>query len=119
MRIVGREEFLKLPVGTVYFKYEPIHTDGLCIKGESLESDWFYQSVDPVGNMENCSSSSEMSEMTHFMEHDPRADEPLSFNVEGRDGCFEDDQLFCVFSACDHHRLIDRLKEAAKQAHGA
>lgn len=45
MRIVNRQQFLAMPAGTVYAKYEPCSFEDLCIKGDSLPNDWFYQQI--------------------------------------------------------------------------
>lgn len=64
MRIVGLKEFLTLPVGTVYAKYQPCITEGLEIKGDNCgERDWIAQYLDPIGEMENCGGSCEMGTM--------------------------------------------------------
>jgi len=116
MRIVGLKEFLRLPVGTVYAKYEPSYTQGLEIKGDNCgERDWIVQYLDPIGNMERSRGSTDMCAMLDDLEADATTSEPLAFTVMGRDGCFKDDQLFAVLERQDHERLIERLTLALNQ----
>lgn len=83
MRIIGLDEFLKMPAGTVYSKYEPVHFWDLAIKGDTLAgtADWFYATVSDG-----------------------------DFNTEMRDGCFEPAQLFAVWDATEVSALISRLQ---------
>jgi hypothetical protein len=113
MRIVGLKEFLTLPVGTVYGKYAPSYIEGIEIKGENCgERDWIVQHIDIVGNLERSHSSTDMCDLLDDLERDVSASEPLAFNVMGRDGCFNDEQLFAVLERQDHERLIERLTQA-------
>jgi len=112
MRVVGFAEFLTLPIGTIYAKYAPAYTEEFGIKGDSLEGDFIHQTLDPIDNMERSGGSSDSCMMLVAMESDSSVSEPLAFNVMGRDGCFDDDQLFVVFERQDHERLIERLQQA-------
>jgi hypothetical protein len=110
MRIIGLKEFLTLPVGTVYAKYAQSYTEGLEIKGENCgERDWIVQYLDPIANLEHSHSSTDDGDMLSALESGASASEPLAFNVMGRDGCFNDDQLFAVLERQDHERLVERL----------
>lgn len=110
MRIVGRDEFVKLPEGTVYAKYAPRFTREFSIKGESIsDSDWFYQDLDPIENLKEGDSSAGSDQLIDLMEDDSGFSTPLWFEVQGRDGCFDEDQLFVVFDDSDTRALIERL----------
>jgi hypothetical protein len=108
MKIVDCKTFLALPPGTVYAKYAPSYFEGLCIKGDTLPNgnDWFYQQiVDSI----RASDSGEWGALLDESETTGR-ELVMDFNFEGRDGCFEDDQLFAVWSKEDVAQLIERLK---------
>jgi hypothetical protein len=107
MKIVDRKTFLALPAGTVYAKYVPSVFEGLCIKGDSLENDWFYQQIgaDAIDSMDSgdWGAKLDLSEQTG-------CELAMDFDCQGRDGCFDDDQLFAVFSNLDVEQLIERLR---------
>lgn len=108
MRIVNRTQFLALPAGTLYAKYQPCVFEDLCIKGDSLENDWFYQDI--VGAI----SSHDSGDFTDKLER-ARVDGeslPMDFYCQGRDGCFDSEQLFWVFERQDVGALICRLHAA-------
>ena len=97
MKIVNREIFLQMPIGTVYQKYKPCVIEShLSIKGESIENDWFYQPLNSVDAT-----------------NDP-FDEPneLDLSSQFRDGYFDEDQLFVIWSADEVDMLIARLNLA-------
>lgn len=114
MKIVNRSTFLAMPPGTVYAKYEPCIFEEMCIKGETLfhddgrPFDWFYQQiVDAVDAFDS-------NEWSDRLERSRLTGEsvPMNFDIESRDGCFEDDQLFAVWEPADITALITRLQEA-------
>ncbi len=109
MKIVNRKTFLAMPPGTVYAKYVPCVFEELCIKGDTLPNgnDWFYQSI---ADSIKSSGSDEWAHLLDESEADGRELE-MDFATEGRDGCFEDDQLFAIWSKADVAQLIGRLNE--------
>ena len=104
MKIVNRKEFLELPDGTLYAKYAPCYTEGLEIKGQTLETDdWIHLSLDlPLVD--------DLFEFTTKMEHGESV--PFDSDNYGRDGCFDTDQLFLVWSKKDVQSLINILKDS-------
>ena len=114
MRIVNLDDFLKLPVGTLFSKYQPIVLENLCIKGESIleTKDFYFQSLN---DSIECSSSEEFHDL--FMLADKNGiDLLMNFHYEHRDGMYDEKQLFAVFVTRDFEQLLDRLKEAYKSA---
>lgn len=109
MKIVNRPEFLKLPPGTVYSKWEPCVFGELLIKGDTLPNgnDWFYQSIaDAIDH----TGSSDFSDKL-FEAAETGKSLPMDFACEGRDGCFEsDEQMFAVWERADVEALVERLK---------
>lgn len=112
MRIVNLETFLTSPEGTIFQKYQPCVTEGLCIfQGRCGESDFFYQSLD--GTSIEYNSSSEFPEAMAVAQH---KDVPITLDSTMRDGCFEPDQLFLVWSDADKLRLSTVLGCGVKNA---
>ena len=100
MRIVNRKEFLSLPANTVFSKYEPDVFEGLMIKGATIFDgktaiDFFYDDIDGAIEVEGSS------------EHGVNVN--IDFSSGGRDGCFENEQLFAVYENDDVRALILRL----------
>jgi hypothetical protein len=92
MKIVTREEFLKLPEGTLYSKYQPCVADQIHIKGETVMDDFCCVDI---------------SDSTDFM-YAAGNSQPVNLDRPYRDGCSRDkDQLFAVWE-------LDDLKELAK-----
>lgn len=101
-----------MPAGTVFAKYEPQYFDNLCIKGDTCgKNDFFYQ---PLHDSLDASSSSERADILIEAEEDGISI-PLDFDAQFRDGLFDDDQLFAVWSDEDVRQLIERLQGAAKR----
>lgn len=92
MKIVTREEFLKLPEGTLYSKYQPCVADEFHIKGETVMDDFCCVHV---------------SNSADFL-FAPGDSQPVNLETPYRDACARDkDQLFAVWE-------LDDLKELAK-----
>lgn len=112
MKIINRETFLKMPAGTLFAKYEPCLFDQLCIKGETWGNDFLVQQitsaidVNDSGEFGDALQDSELSGSSI----------PMDFECEGRDGCFDDDQLFAIFEIADTCGLILRLNKAVAMA---
>lgn len=45
MKIINRTQFLAMPEGTVYSKFEPCFFGEISIKGESVANDWWHQPI--------------------------------------------------------------------------
>ena len=109
MKIVNRETFLKMPPNTVYTEYEQCTFGELMIKGETWEyNDFLEQRV-----LEVESDSGDFGELVDILEAAEK--EGKSFNLdlqcEGRNGLFDDNQLFAIFEKQDVEMLIEQLKE--------
>jgi hypothetical protein len=107
MKIVDRITFLALPENTLYSKYEPCVFGPLEIKGETWGNDFLTQqiadSVDAAGTDELIDILFDAQEKgTSF---------DLDLEICGRDGLFEDDQLFAVWEHNDVVKLIERLQK--------
>lgn len=113
MKIVNRAAFLAMPAGTVFAKYEPCVFDEPCVKGDSLTScsDFGYQSLMNVEGRDDSEASDKLFKSEEF-------GESFSFDLDcqGRDGCFDEGQLFAVYERQDVEQLIARLQEALSES---
>ena len=111
MRIVGLEEFLSLRSGTVFAKYRPQIFGELCVKGDSINesSDFFYRPIwEPLAY-----SSSELCDVLIAAE-EHKAEVQIDTDCWQRDGLFEYDQLFAVFSGDEVVKIAESLVAASK-----
>jgi hypothetical protein len=116
MKIVNRDEFLKLPAGTVFAKYSPSVFGELMIKGASLfhdgtGNDFLYQ---PIVDAIECEDSDEFIQKCDAAENGESV--RFDFDCLGRDGFFDYDELYAVWERVDVEQLIDRLQEALSDA---
>ena len=112
MRIYRRKEFMELPEGTIYAKGKPWHFDGFNVKGESWETDWTYLSPMWIFAHDDGEQWARLDEM---LEHG--ASYPMQHGY-GRDGCFDDDDLFLVPERADLEKLramVDAALTVAKE----
>jgi len=105
MRIISREEFLELPINTVYRTYEPIFFGELEIKHESHYNDFWSSTIADI----ECSGSDDMA---NILLTDLRDISVHRFDTESvtRDGLFNDTQLFAIYDQQDISQLIERLQ---------
>lgn len=106
MKIVNRETFMKMPRNTLFAKYQPSVFEEFAIKGETWNQDFLASAS--LSSAIDCSGSVEFVEL---LDHAEKTGESLlmDFESEGRDGCFDKDQLFAVFEEADVMALIERL----------
>jgi len=122
MRIVDRKMFLEMPAGTVYMIFPTQPDDGgysdfgydghIEIKEATCGNDFATQDIFPW--FEGANDSGDLFTILDAMirgEESP----PIDYDFAGRQGLFQDDQLFCVWSKEDHKKLIDRLQMAYDQ----
>lgn len=105
MRIVNREEFLKLPANTVFSLYTPCNFGDLRIKVATQEYDFVFDDIIGAFDFEN---TGDFIDKCRSMERG--ASIPMDFACSQRDGLFDNCQLFAVFDPDDVVRLIERLK---------
>jgi len=107
MRIINLKQFRAMPMGTVFMKYKPQLFEELQIKGETWEVDFLCSSI--TDEIES-SGSDEETMILDKAEKDSSYSIPMDFDCYGRDGCFEDDQLYAVYEEKDVLGLIQSLK---------
>jgi hypothetical protein len=82
--------------------------DGLYIKNESLGNDWYYQ--DLINSIE-CNDSGEYTDKLFKARDDPKYELRQDYNVNQRDGLFNEEQLFLIYDKDDAMKLIITLFE--------
>lgn len=106
MRIVNREEFLKLPENTLFSEFEPNVFTGLLIKEKSLTDDYF--EIELIGNIDSNDYSDHNKKLTDAEENGVSL--PLDFECLCRNGAFQQDQLYAVYEKQDVAGLIESLQ---------
>lgn len=106
MKVLNRKEFLELPPGTLYSRYNDGIISGLELKGSTCYDgnkafDWFF--LDLIGNIA-ANDTSEYLEKSESKEFD------LDFELVERDGCFEETDQFAVYDQTELNQFINRLK---------
>lgn len=104
MKIIDRKTFLTLPSGVLYMPFEPCAFGQLAIKESTVGNDFLVQNLDAVraiGDKDEIDILHEAMESARSFE--------LDFNCLGRDGMFDDSQLFAIFEPDDVIALIRRL----------
>ncbi len=114
MKIYSRTEFMKLPEGVLFSKGKPWYWDGLHVKGDTILIDGRAIDFGERGLLSiEANDSGELIGRYEAM----RAD-GASFPMEdayGRDGCFDDEDLFLVWESDDLHEMA-RIIHAALTA---
>lgn len=108
MKIVNLDQFLAMPPGTVFAKYVPCIFEDLMIKGDTLPAprDFCYQDIIQI------ESGPDSSGPDALFVAENGGSVSLDLDCQGRDGCFEADQLFAVYEKRDVLQLIARLQTA-------
>lgn len=99
-----------MPKGTVYSYYEPCFFRELEIKADApqnYDNDWLFDSL--VGAVKS-SGSGDFEEKCTKMELGESVE--VDFEYTGRDGMFEDKQLYAVYEKADVEKMITRLQKA-------
>ena len=109
MKIVNKNTFLQMPNNTVYSKYKPYIFGELCIKGKTVENDFYYQEI---SSAQLCDYGTYFDAL-FFAERD-EISFTFDFNCEGRDAMLDEHQLFAVWEQADVLALIARLQQTIK-----
>ena len=106
MKIITRAEFLKMPKNTLYANYEPCWFGPISIKGETIGNDFLVQQI---ADSIVANDSEEFADKLEEAKNTGKSVE-MDFDIEGRDGMFEDNQLFAIYERRDIDYLINRLE---------
>ena len=107
MKILNRKEFLKMPENTIFAKYEPCVFGTLSIKYENCGNHDFFSNtfVDSI----DCNDTGEFFNLLDKAEKDSNFSIKMDFNSCGRDGLFEENELYAVWEKEDIEKLIELL----------
>ena len=111
MKIYRREAFMRLPSGTIFAKGKPWAFGELCRFDDAIRRDDgrpFDFVYTPLVGIDMGEDSGEWaSRMDDMLENG--ASYPIN-TMAGRDGCFDDDELFLVYEPADIEQLITLLR---------
>lgn len=110
MKIIDRKAFLALPAGVLYSKFNPYIFESFAIKGVSWEDCNDFLSLE-IASAISVSSSEDYYEVLDDILEDGKS-VPVDLESFGRDGLFDDDQLFAVWEAGDLESLRNLLTKA-------
>jgi len=116
MRIVNRDEFMRLPPGTVYAEFEPYVLGEVCVKGETLDHgpDHPYPPADFWRGDLASLDWNDSDHLTKLMDEARTQDVRLVFGCpQTREGYVEDGQLYAVWSRDDVRRCAEYLMKLA------
>ena len=110
MRIVTKQEFYKLPSGTLYSEYKPCIFIGLKIKNDTIFDgdepiDFFYE--DLIGNVD-ANSFDDFLNMLNKSQKE-KTEFKLDFKCSERDGLFEDDTFYAVYNTDEILALSNKI----------
>lgn len=105
MRLHKFKDFLKLPAGVIFSYYQPCIFNGLFKKGSSIQDiDFFYEDlIAPI----KCSGSDEYNES--LMDWREGEELELEFDVGQREGLFDEEQLYAVYSEDEINRFTTQI----------
>jgi hypothetical protein len=96
MRVLTKSAFLALPPGTIFCKGKPWFWEDLSVKADTLASDDFgYRTWQWVSANDSGAASDAFERSLSSGESIPIED------AYGRDGCFDNEDLFLVFESAD------------------
>ena len=111
MRIYRRAAFMEIPAGTLYSKGKPHYFEGLHIKGDTINHEG--RNID-FGQRDLVSF--EFANTDEFIQRwEEMIESGASYPMEdcyGRDGCFDDEDLFLVWERADLEEM-QRVMAAA------
>jgi hypothetical protein len=112
MRIINRKEFLELPSGTLFCKYNECCFGDMSIKYDTWKesNDFLYVDInDFIYGDSSDSTFDKLEQMKNTGEN-----VSIDLDVQSRDGLYEDGQLFAVYDNNDVLHIIEKLKACLK-----
>lgn len=119
MKLVNRKTFLSLPEGTVFCKF-PLTDKGdaskmtfgmssPCIKGETVENDFFSCTLGEEMQPVNANDSKELFDTFFDMQKNLGKEIPFE-SAGGRDGFLDDENVwFMIYSKEEIQEMVDEL----------
>lgn len=111
MRLYNRQEFMKLPAGTIFAKGKEWYFESIDVKDETCvhegkNIDFFVHGLDWV----DADSSDQAFERLEDMKTNGTS-YPMQNSIS-RDGCFDEEDLFLVYEKKDLKRLQVMIEKA-------
>lgn len=111
MKLYTRQDFLKLPSGTVYSKISNSKLmEGLFCMTENLADDWLEQDLIAECGFPNGIKDGIEAIEYQFELRDSFQEFKTDLNCSGRDGAFDNDDKFIVWDKEDKLKLIHYLQ---------
>ena len=113
MKILNRQQFLALPAGVIFSKYDPCIFEAFCIKGNTID---IYNGTKPEYNdfcFQQISDSLDRESALKLPGTDNLTTDSYNFDFDcmSRDGLHYQNQLFAVWEPNDVKQLIMALQE--------
>lgn len=123
MIIVDRATFLTFPAGTIYAKFgdttgDPSHVyfGEVAIKGDTVAAvDWYEQALTP--EFEGATDSGLYHDVLSAMREGGETSPAADYDVQCRDGLFDDEQRFAIWDRDDAAALVARLQRALAEGY--
>lgn len=114
MRLYTRKEFMELPAGTIYVKTQAIGgCEGLCVKSETMYSKIDGESIDFYCRELTTYDADDSKDAVEKWDAMLKNKKSVSIEQDyGRDGMFDNEDLFLVYEENDLNELISVFKEA-------
>lgn len=113
MRIINKQQFYKMPEGTIFSECSPCILDGLMVKGDT-----YYDRGIPIDYLEcnlidciDCNHSGEYADILEKAITDNDFSFSFNYNNFGRNGMYDEDQQYMVYEKKDLEKLINFLKK--------
>lgn len=111
MKILNREEFLKLDGPVLFSKYSPCITGDLCIRYDVINpNDFIYLSLDPV-NLLDIDNFECSSDVCFAMQECLGNSATIDTDCYARWGHVPEDEMFMVFESKDVVSVIKKIGE--------
>lgn len=121
MKLYKRSDFLTLPAGTIYSRIydESDMLQGLYAKasGEDYGNDWLEQ--DLISEIKTPDEITSGIDAMNYLINQIETHQEFETNLDlvGRDGMFDDDDKFVVWSKNDVQKLVDYLNTSLQNAY--
>lgn len=106
MKILNREQFLSLPSGILYMKYEPYNLGELQIKESTLDNDFICLDLNGI-------EMSDEEQLFHVLieAQENGRNVELDMELTYRDALYDKNQLFMVLEKDDVLKLTNKLND--------
>ena len=115
MKLVNRKEFLQMPKGTVFAKKTSVTTETCPVQVLVRTFDDDFMSVD-ITSFSYWKDGLDTGDAFYRMEVNPSESFEMELGIE-RDGLFEDEEQYYIFSRNEVQQMVDVLTQALKDGY--